>query len=69
MYNVRLFIMGEMIIIKDGIALTLHDDGSTSATKVDKCDYCNEWTSTVNGFSVVAIGGEVLTWLCAKCRG
>lgn len=60
--------MGEITYIKDRLAITIHDDGSTSSYPVDKCDLCNEWVSTSGGFSVRDHGGEVLTWLCVSCR-
>lgn len=60
--------MGEITYIKDRIAVTIHDDGSTSSYPVDKCDTCNQWVSTSGGFSVRDHGGEVLTWLCIQCR-
>lgn len=60
--------MGEITYIKDRIAVTIHDDGSTSSYLVDKCDTCNEWVSTSGGFSVRDHAGEVLTWLCIQCR-
>jgi hypothetical protein len=60
--------MGEITYIKNGIALTVHDDGSTSATPVDKCDYCGEWVSQTGGLTIRDVGLEVVTWLCAECR-
>jgi hypothetical protein len=61
-------IMGEITFIKNGISTTIHDDGSTSSTTVDKCDYCDEWVGTLGGLTIRDIGNEVLTWLCAQCR-
>jgi hypothetical protein len=60
--------MGEITFIKNGISTTIHDDGSTSSTRVDKCDYCDEWVGTLGGLTIRDIGNEVLTWLCAQCR-
>jgi hypothetical protein len=60
--------VGEITYIKDGIALTIHDNGETSATPVDKCDYCGEWVSQTGGLTIRDVGLEVVTWLCAECR-
>jgi hypothetical protein len=60
--------MGELTFIKGGLATTIHDDGSTSTTPVDKCDYCGEWVSQLGGLTIRDIGLEVVTWLCAQCR-
>jgi len=60
--------MGELTFIKGGLATTIHDDGSTSVTELDKCDYCGEWTTKLGGLTIRDVGLEVVTWLCAKCR-
>ena len=60
--------MGKLTFIKGGLATTVHDDGSTSVTPVDKCDYCGEWVSQLGGLTIRDVGLEVVTWLCAECR-
>jgi hypothetical protein len=60
--------MGEITYIKDGIATTIHDDGSTSSRPMDQCDSCGEWVSTYGGFNVRDVAREVVIWLCAACR-
>ena len=60
--------MGELTFIKGGLATTIHDDGSTSVTELDKCDYCGEWVSKLGGLTIRDVGLEVVTWLCAECR-
>jgi hypothetical protein len=60
--------MGEITFIKNGISTTIHDDGSTSSTPVDRCDYCDQWVSQLGGLTIRDIGLEAVTWLCAECR-
>jgi hypothetical protein len=60
--------MGELTFIKGGLATTIHDDGSTTVTQLDKCDYCGEWVSKEGGLTIRDVGLEVVTWLCAECR-
>jgi hypothetical protein len=67
-YRVNGVSMGEITFIKNGISTTIHDDGSTSSTAVDRCDYCDQWVSQVGGLTIRDIGLEAVTWLCAECR-
>jgi len=60
--------MGEITFIKNKIATVIHDDGSTSSTPVDRCDYCDQWVSQLGGLTIRDIGLEAVTWLCAECR-
>ena len=60
--------MGELTFIKGGLATTIHDDGSTTVTELDKCDYCGDWVSKLGGLTIRDVGLEVVTWLCAECR-
>ena len=66
--NVSGVSMGEITFIKNGISTTIHDDGSTSSTAVDRCDYCDQWVSQEGGLTIRDIGLEAVTWLCAECR-
>ena len=61
-------LMGEITFIKNKIATVIHDDGSTSSTPVDRCDYCDQWVSQVGGLTIRDVGLEAVTWLCAECR-
>lgn len=60
--------MGELIFIKNGQATTIHDDGSTTSIKVDKCDQCGQWANEDGGLSIRDVGQEIVIWLCAQCR-
>ena len=60
--------MGEITFIKNGISTTIHDDGTTSSSAVDRCDYCDEWASQEGGLTIRDVGLEAVTWLCAECR-
>jgi hypothetical protein len=60
--------MGEITFIKNGISTTIHDDGSTSSTPVDRCDYCDQWVGKTGGLTIRDVGLEAVTWLCAECR-
>jgi hypothetical protein len=66
--NVNGVSMGEITFIQNKIATIIHDDGSTSSTPVDRCDYCDEWASQVGGLTIRDVGLEAVTWLCAACR-
>jgi hypothetical protein len=61
--------MGEMQIIKGGIATTIHRDGSVSSSPVDLCDKCETYQERQGGLSVTVIGGQEVIWLCSQCRG
>ncbi len=67
-YSIDGVLMGEITFIKNGISTTIHDDGSTSSTPVDRCDYCDQWVGTTGGLTIRDIGLEAVTWLCAECR-
>jgi hypothetical protein len=60
--------MGEITYIKNGLATTVHDDGSTSVRPMDKCDQCGEWVNSYGGLKIRDVGQEVVIWLCAECR-
>lgn len=61
--------MGEMQIIKGGIATTIHRDGSISSEIVEKCDNCAEYRPKQGGLTIAVVGGEAVLWLCELCRG
>ena len=60
--------MGELTFIKDGIATTIHDNGETSVVNAKRCDQCDQWQTALGGFSYRDVSGEVVIWLCARCR-
>jgi hypothetical protein len=60
--------VGELTFIKEGIATTIHDDGTTTVMNAKQCDQCNEWHTALGGFSYRDVSGEVVLWLCAQCR-
>jgi hypothetical protein len=61
-------IMGEITFIKDGYASVIHDDGTITTTALDRCDQCLDWQPQSGGLSLKDMGGEVVIWVCAKCR-
>ena len=60
--------MGELTFIKNGLATTIHDDGSKTVVPMDQCDQCNEWVTRDGGLSIRDVGQEIVIWLCAQCR-
>ena len=44
--------MGEMTMISNGIATTIHDDGSKTVMPVDQCDNCQEWVTRFGGLTI-----------------
>jgi hypothetical protein len=59
--------MGELQIIRAGVATTIHDDGSRTTTPVKRCDECLTDQPTLGGSSTFHFGDEIL-WICASCR-
>jgi hypothetical protein len=59
--------MGELQLIRDGVATTIHDDGSRSSSPVKRCDECLDYQPTLGGTSTYNAGEEIL-WICASCR-
>jgi hypothetical protein len=60
--------VGEITFIKNGLATTIHDDGSTTSLPMDQCDQCGEWVNPDGGLKIRDVGQEVVIWLCAQCR-
>jgi hypothetical protein len=60
-------LMGELHMFKNGVATTIHRDGSVSAAPVKRCDECLEHQPTIGGTSTYLAGDEIL-WICALCR-
>ena len=60
--------MGEMTMISNGIATTIHDDGSKTVMPVDQCDNCQEWVTRFGGLTIRDAGNDVVIWLCSRCR-
>lgn len=60
--------MGDLTFIRDGLATTIHDNGDVTVLAAKQCDQCNKWDTTLGGFSVRDVSGEVVMWLCAQCR-
>ena len=60
--------MSELTFIKDGVAITIHDNGDMTVVAAQQCDECFEWHTTLGGLLVRDVSGEVVLWLCAQCR-
>ena len=60
--------MSELTFIRDGVATTIHDNGEITVVAAQQCDECNKWHTTLGGFNVRDVSGEVVLWLCAQCR-
>jgi hypothetical protein len=60
--------MSELTYIKDGLATTIHDNGEITVVAAKQCDECFKWQTTLGGFNVRDVSGEVVLWLCAQCR-
>ena len=60
--------MSELTFIKDGVAITIHDNGDMTVVAAQQCDECFEWHTTLGGLPVGDVSGEVVLWLCAQCR-
>ena len=60
--------MGELTFIKNGLATTIHDDGEMTVVKAQQCDECGNWDTALGGLSVRDVAGEVVLWLCSRCR-
>jgi hypothetical protein len=62
--------MGEITYIKDGLATTIHQDGSTSAKATGEvlCDGCSKY-QFVEGGIAYREHGETVLWLCVYCKG
>ena len=61
-------VMGELTFIKNGLATTIHDDGEMTVVKAQQCDECGNWDTALGGLSVRDVAGEVVLWLCSRCR-
>ena len=60
--------MGELTFIRDGLATTIHDNGDMTTVTAKQCDQCFQWHTVLGGFSVRDVAGEIVMWLCSKCR-
>ena len=60
--------MGEITYIANGIATTIHDDGTKTSSPMDQCDQCFSWEPKQGGLLIRLTGGEPAIWVCAKCR-
>jgi hypothetical protein len=61
--------MGAVTMISNGIATTIHTDGSITRDVVELCDSCNTQQPHTGGLSIQVVGGEEVIWLCSQCRG
>ena len=61
--------MAEITYIKDGLATTIHQDGSTStkATGEVMCDGCSTYQFPQGG-KAYREHGETVLWLCVYCK-
>jgi hypothetical protein len=62
-------LMGEMVMISNGIATTFNVDGSITREVTELCDSCNTHQPPRGGLSIQVVGGEEVIWLCSQCRG
>ena len=61
-------LMGEITFIKDGYSSVIHDDGTITTTALSLCDNCEEWVVQSGGMNYRLQDGELVIWLCDKCR-
>lgn len=59
---------GDFVMIKNGIAITIDDDGNTSISKADTCDICFKAVSVLGSRTVRDHTGEAIQFQCASCR-
>jgi len=60
--------MGEMEFIKQGVALTIKQDGEVVLSDAIECDKCEKLSNGLDGKGYRDVAGELILWLCVECK-
>ena len=62
-------VMGEITFIKNGLATTIHENGSKTSMPIADilCDGCNQYQLPEGG-RAYREHGETVLWLCVYCK-